>query len=1226
MSLVLDFLKNIPHDIENLAVNTARLPVQFSENFSNTFANLGNRLGGGQDQTIQQNMGGNDPLNSALKFSQATGTNRQLLGDVAQAGLYALPGAGTAKTALGTVAKSAAIGAGVGGASNVASAFGQGGPQNYGLDFLQGAGAGAVLGGAGGAAHGIISDVKASRLAKLEDQNKIAKELKPDVGPAVARDVAPAVAQTNDPNIVKGIISNDISKKVPSPTPTAAEAIPQPSVSEPASLGQGSGEATPIPTPDLEGKQRSFLETVQKSDTSHPDLVKASKELQQTYEQKKNAELMQKAQESVNKDYTGSLSKVLSEEKPSDSDVATGLEIMRRAQNEGRIDEAVNVADALDKKLRESGRAVQAASIWSRLSPEGILQLATRKLRQARELNPKNIPKETSTAQEIQNAVEGATPQPDTGMVRKAVQDVANGQQALRLEGVETRPGEVENTGQALAKNVEKAAAPPVQKQVDQLVKELTAKVKQEYLEPKVQAKTPPLDILKEVFGRFGEAKDAYPYAQKILQDKYANVPEMSDALDKFFKSDLGLPASGTTINSAIRNQLSKNGDRISQTILKSWEEQGQTVETTANALVKEGFDKESAGLLAKEVTNRLNQQIAEAKRSVLDRMSQEVPDRAKGTYLEKINKLSNLGALDQQDYLQLARGKLNLPNLDTATATKLSELSQKLQGLPEGHEKYSIVRQIQNTIGEAIPQSKGDIAREAVGLPRTIMASGDFSAGFRQALTYATSHPIKFAQEFPKQFTYFKQAFKNKDSEAFDAMMADIRSHEDYNWLEKSGLAITEPVGHSSSIREEQFMASGLGEKIPALGRLVSASNYAYTGLLNGLRANEFYGQLEHLKYANIPITDDLVKGLAKVINTSTGRGDLGRFERASGELSTILFAPRLIASRLSVLDPRYYINLPAPARQEALRGLLGLSAFATGILGLGKLGGLNVGVDPRSSDFGKIRKGDTRYDLLGGFSQYIRLGAQLATGQKINSTTGAQTTLGKGVVGSRLDVATNFLQGKENPTVSFVTTLLKGKDVSGNNILTPKGVSQQVIQRFIPLLGQDMADLFTHPNSGNKILSGALGAFGVGLQTYGVQDEPISSGAQNRLDFLKQGGVDQQQINTEKSFFQNLRVASGRQQNVSDEINKDLAKGDLQAATQAAATYNQQLISQLKPFVQKNRDTLTKDRNFVLKELSSSLINLDQASIMQRLQSIQQNPTKYGLPVPKLTGVGNQ
>jgi hypothetical protein len=86
-------------DVGNFAVGLGQLPVQFSENYSNTFANLGAKAAGGKNQTIQQNMGGNTFLNNTLKFSGATGKNAQLAGDAAQIGLIVATGGAEAPAA-----------------------------------------------------------------------------------------------------------------------------------------------------------------------------------------------------------------------------------------------------------------------------------------------------------------------------------------------------------------------------------------------------------------------------------------------------------------------------------------------------------------------------------------------------------------------------------------------------------------------------------------------------------------------------------------------------------------------------------------------------------------------------------------------------------------------------------------------------------------------------------------------------------------------------------------------------------------------------------------------------------------------------------------------------------------------------------------------------------------------------------------------------------------------
>lgn len=968
------------------------------------------------------------------------------------------------------------------------------------------------------------------QLVKADTVEKV-KKLIPGVEDAKAQ----AIASQKDPHVIENIVKG--GNKVPSPAPVPPA---KPTPSEGANAA-GQGEAI-----------NKHLQTIRNADSTTPELQEAIKGMKQTHEMRSTQKLSDEARANVEKDYTGSLTKVLTAEKPSDKEVALGEHLIVKAQQEGRIGEAANVAEHLDNKLRESGRTVQAASIISRLSPEGQLLVATRQIRKAREVNPNNITREKNTAEQIQNELEAT--KLDKKAVRQTVNDVAK---------------EPPTVGEQVAKNVAREVTPKVKQQADELVKELTKKIKQEHLEPKTSTPRPATDILKEVFSRNKEAQAAFPEAQRILEEKFKGNENALNALGQFFNSKLGLPAASSTINRSIQEQLKKNGNRVADIIHKSHVEQGQSVDEVAKALTAEGFDEQSAKTLATEVTNRLNKQLSEAKKSKLESLSKSVKSKNQPTYMEKISKLSNLGALDKQDYIHLARAKLNLPHLSTETAGKISELAQKLQGLPEGHDKYAVVREIQHLIGKEIPRTKGDLLKEFVGLPRTIMASGDFSFGGRQGLVYATSHPVKFAKAWPKQFEYFKQAFKGSDSEAYDTMMADIRNHEDHGLLEKYG-KLLDPTGHDVSHRNEQFLSSDLAEKIPGIGKLVRGSNYAFTGLHNYLYANQFYGMVEHLKYAGIKPSEHELTQIAEAVGTALGRGGKkgGFTENHAGFFTTVLFAPRLIASRLNVMNPAYYIRLKGPARQEALRGLLGLSAFAGSVLGLAKLAGADVSTDPRSADFGKVKVGDTRFDVLGGFTQYIRLGTRLSTGQSINSTTGAQTEAGKGLVGSRLDIASNFIQGKENPSVSFVTDMLKGKDISGNSIYNAKGVTQEVASRFIPLLAQDINDLRTHKNSAG-LGAGVAGLFGTGIQTYGLQDEPTTDKQKKYIDKLKKSGADPQQIKADENFFRFLKVGAGTKQNVTADIDKALRAKDTQKAQKLADDYNKKLSSSLQPWI---------------------------------------------------------
>ena len=246
--------------LENATKGVAQLPIQTSENFSNTFANLGNRLAGRPNQTIQQNMGGNSFLNKTLQFSGATGKNVQLGTDIGQVGLsVAAPAIGDAAAgALGAtsaITKGALGGASVGGAFNTLNAVGQGDTKgsDLAMNFLAGTAAGAALGGTaagiGSVAKTLFTDKKLTNMAKNENVSQIEKDLTPVTGPVSAQQIAPAIASANDKEVVARIVDNEIKTKLPSPTPAQAAEIPPTSVSEPAPPVQGSEQTTNMEIP-----------------------------------------------------------------------------------------------------------------------------------------------------------------------------------------------------------------------------------------------------------------------------------------------------------------------------------------------------------------------------------------------------------------------------------------------------------------------------------------------------------------------------------------------------------------------------------------------------------------------------------------------------------------------------------------------------------------------------------------------------------------------------------------------------------------------------------------------------------------------------------------------------------------------------------------------------------------------------------------------------------------
>jgi hypothetical protein len=223
------------------------------------------------------------------------------------------------------------------------------------------------------------------------------------------------------------------------------------------------------------------------------------------------------------------------------------------------------------------------------------------------------------------------------------------------------------------------------------------------------------------------------------------------------------------------------------------------------------------------------------------------------------------------------------------------------------------------------------------------------------------------------------------------------------------------------------------------------------------------------------------LAKDIATVVNTGTGRGSLGKFERAGPALNAFFFSPKLMASRLQMLNPIYYMKLDKFARVEALKQTLSTAGAGLTILGLAKMAGATVGTDIRSADFGKVKIDNTRFDIGGGFLQYLRLAGQLWTGKVVSSTTGKVSTLGEGYKPrTRLDILMSAIQYKEAPVFSFATSLLKGQEAFGGEFK----LTSEIGKRFIPMIIQDMVEVYKDDPSLLPI--SALGIFGIGLQTY--------------------------------------------------------------------------------------------------------------------------------------------
>ncbi len=497
-------------------------------------------------------------------------------------------------------------------------------------------------------------------------------------------------------------------------------------------------------------------------------------------------------------------------------------------------------------------------------------------------------------------------------------------------------------------------------------------------------------------------------------------------------------------------------------------------------------------------------------------------------------------GVAGHEAAMAALRGKLptvqfnQLKNLNYADKSSLLDAVQYHPEL-RSWEKVALRKAIENaTEGKVFRQHEIDLVNKAFGIkaaaeaeatiplkaktlryledvwniPRAVVASGEVSAVFRQGLMFMMLHPGAGAKLIgPMIHAFGSEAF-------YYRRLAALHADPDFERLVKAKTNFTE-LGHLAT-REEPFQ-SQLAEKLTGLGPLVGKpagtgsfvrmSGRAYTLFLDEARlvaGKKMLREAEELGYG-----DSIDENIASTVNWLTGRGKLpGRMEDAAVLLNTIFFAPRLVKTRFDTLNPFFYFNGDPYTNKIKRKAAFRLVGTGMAILGLAKLAGAEVGDDPRSADFGKIKFGNKRIDLWGGNQQFAKLYAQLYTGVVISTTTGEKIKLTGGFKGSRWDVFERFLQSKFAPTPSLIKDWSKNTDFAGR----PFSWKQAAVARVIPLLYQDAYD--TWKDDHNLLATAGMagiGAFGVGIQTYGPQPkkDPIDQLIDRHLKKSK-GSVD--------------------------------------------------------------------------------------------------------------------
>lgn len=443
------------------------------------------------------------------------------------------------------------------------------------------------------------------------------------------------------------------------------------------------------------------------------------------------------------------------------------------------------------------------------------------------------------------------------------------------------------------------------------------------------------------------------------------------------------------------------------------------------------------------------------------------------------------------------------------------------------------------------IYEKPGTNIKEIGAFSKSLIASLDDSALFNQGAKVLYSHPVVWAKN---AFSSFKDVWNTFGGKA---VMRDIRAEifSRPNALNGTYAKMKLGVG----ITEEAF-PSQLPEKIPILGRAFRAAENAFTGFQYRNRADIADMYLRTLQKMGADITDKTrLQSWGKLINSLTGRGNLGPAEPAANAFNSIFFSPRFLKSHLDVLflHPIGGAGGDSFVRKQAAKNLLkivaGISLILLTAYAINKT---SVEFDPRSTNFGKVKVAGQWTDITGGMSFVLTLAARIGTWSSKSSATGQISTINSGKFGSTtgFDLFTNFFANKLSPLAGILRDYLKGQDPNGNKPTFLNELENLTIP--IPITSYQSISL--DPNKANVVGSMILQELGANVNAYAptvsgiiAQDKPAV--LEETFEKLAQG--DTQGANTLVHDF-NTQL----KQSIHDELAKQTPDADPNVLDQQA------------------------------------------------------------------------
>lgn len=386
------------------------------------------------------------------------------------------------------------------------------------------------------------------------------------------------------------------------------------------------------------------------------------------------------------------------------------------------------------------------------------------------------------------------------------------------------------------------------------------------------------------------------------------------------------------------------------------------------------------------------------------------------------INQLKkNLLAIDPE-YLN----RTDLTDLPENVQQARQALGEKMVEFQKEYETIALKARMVDYATKTLKGKVLERALEVAGNLKSIKASFDVSF-LRQLQTTALAGQKK---SFFDAMKSGYQIFFGKKLGWADTLMGELLTRP--NALAGRYAQFGVEVGIKEEAFPESWVSQAIGEKELNIFR---RSEEAFNVAIQTARADMFDSMWKETK-GDVKLLKDQQVG--KVINQLTGRGWSVRDPQTQRIINNLLFAPKWLASRVQLLldtrlifasgnkvtvDGRTVLTPQGLRARAAIFNVLLIALIAAGrkyLWGDEVEEDTDIGtaLDPRSSDFGKVIIGRTRFDLTAGTASLITLGARLWT----QETTTAQ---GRTKPMKTADTLFYFLSGKSSPGIQLAANI---------------------------------------------------------------------------------------------------------------------------------------------------------------------------------------------------------